>query len=342
VFNNLVEQLLLSATAFDIRRKHRSIKRLFPDFDAKTKGVEDRGGLRLVDQDTETWKFKIHSGTSDHWYDAYLSFKNPKQTLEKMVKDRSLWVADKTKVDFRKLSKKFMDKADIQLFCSCPSDLWWGSQYIRSLDKYDANYARRKEKRPPSVRNPKKYGMVCKHLDRLLKVLPFYSSTLAKWIKDFYGKDITGWEKESQEEFWGGAKKAQAAMQKRREEAPEIVEPEVEEPEEEPVEEEPKPVTKELAKAVAKREEEKPEEKPKEEEPEKEEPVEEPEEPELEPKKRPEEEEEEEPKGKPKKKKPKEEKPKKTTPKIAPGSVEEPEKPQWKVDTGEHPEEEYF
>jgi len=223
---------LLEATASDIRRKHRSIKRLFPDFDVKTKGVEDRGGLRLEDQDANTWKFKIHSGTqNDLWYDDYLSFKLVKPTLERLVKDRRLWVADKSRVDLRKLAKEFMDKVDIQLFCSCPADLYYGGHYIRSLGKYDAKYTR-SEIRPPKVRNPKQYGMVCKHLDRLLKALPFYGSTMAKWIKDFYSKDIAKWEQEAREEF-GWVKAAAKALAKKREEKPEV-EPEVEEPEVEP------------------------------------------------------------------------------------------------------------
>jgi len=315
--NNLIEQLL-EATPTDIRRKHRSIKRLFPDFDDKTKGVEDKGGLRFVDQDAETWKFKIHSGTqSDLWYDAYLHFKNVKQTLERFVKDRSLWVADKSKVDFRKLSKKFMNKADIQLFCSCPAFKFWGPAFILSLDKYDAHYTR-KEERPPSVRNPKRYGAVCKHLDRLLKVLPFYSGTLARWLKDFYSKDIANWEKESQEEFMAGVRKAQVAVTKRREEVPEEEPKEVEEPEEE------KPVTDELEKAELKREEELKKKK-------------EPEEEELEEKPPKEEEPEEEPeeeKPKPKKK------PKKPRRVVTP--TEEPPEPEWTPEAGKRSEEEYF
>jgi len=321
---------ILEADAAAIRRKHRSIKRLFPDFDDKTKGVEDKGGLRFVDQDAETWKFKIHSGTqSDLWYDAYLHFRDPKSTLERFVKDRSLWVADKSKVDFRKLSKKFMNKADIQLFCSCPAFKFWGPAFILSLDKYDAHYTR-KEERPPSVRNPKRYGAVCKHLDRLLKVLPFYGSTMSKWIKDFYEKDITKWEQESQEEFMGKARAAQAAVAKRREEAPPIEEPEVEEPEEE------MPVTDELEKEVDKLEKEpkeKPKEEPKEEEPE--------EKPKEKPKEEPKEEEpEEKPKEKPEEEEPK--KPKKRKPKPSPKPSPEPSKPEWHPESGKRPEEEYF
>lgn len=207
---------ILEATASDIRRKHRSIKRLFPDFDVKTKGVEDKGGLRLDDQDASTWKFKIHSGTkNDVWYDAYIHFKNVKPALERMVWDKRFWVTDKSRIDLRKLAKEFMNKVDVQLNCSCPADLYWGGQYIRSLGKYDAKFTR-KEIRPPRVRNPRQYGMVCKHLDRLLKVLPFYGSTMAKWIKDFYEKDIAKWEQETKEKY-GWVEPAKKELMKRKE-----------------------------------------------------------------------------------------------------------------------------
>jgi len=225
---------IIEATANDIRRKHRSIKRLFPDFDNKTKGVEDKGGLRLVDQDDNTWKFKVHSGTkSDVWYDDFIHFKNVKPTLERMVWDKRLWIADKSRIDLRKLAKEFMNKVDIQLNCSCPADLYWGGQYIRSLGKYDANFTRR-EIRPPRVRNPKQYGMVCKHLDRLLKALPFYGSTMARWIKDFYGKDIAKWEQETKEKY-GWVEPAKKELMRRKEEKPEG------EPEEEPKKSEEEP-----------------------------------------------------------------------------------------------------
>jgi hypothetical protein len=241
---------LVEATASQLRRKQQSVKRLFPDFDAKTKGVEDKGGLRLVDQNVNRWTFKIHSGTQDSlWYDAYLDFKLVKPTLERMVKDRRLWVSDGSRVDLRKLAKQFMDKVDIQLYCSCPADLYYGGQYIRSKDKYDANAGNRKETRPPKKKNPKQYGAVCKHLDRLLKVLPFYSGTAARWIKDFYADDIAKWEEEATAKYdW--AKKITKALVKKREEIPvekppvkPKVEPEIEpkvEPEVEPPKEEPK------------------------------------------------------------------------------------------------------
>lgn len=228
---------MLEATTTDIRRKQKSIKRLFPDFDVKTKGVEDKGGLKLVDQDVDTWKFKVHSGTQDDlWYDNFVHFKNVRPTLERLVKDRRLWVSDRSRVDLRKLAKEFMDKVDVQLLCSCPADIFYGGHYIRSLGKYDAKYTS-KELRSPRVRNPKQLGAVCKHLDRLLKALPFYQATAAKWISDFYGKDIAKWEKEAKAEF-GWIKKIARFFKGNKKETPKV-EPKVEGPQaEKPPEEE--------------------------------------------------------------------------------------------------------
>lgn len=345
MFDRLFENLW-EATASQLRRKQQSIKRLFPDFSAKTKGVEDKGGLRLVDQSPTRWTFKIHSGTDPNlWYDGYLDFKIVKPTLERMVKDRRLWVSDRSRVDLRKLAKQFMDKVDIQLYCSCPADLYWGGQYVRSLTKYDANAGNRKETRPPKKRNPKQYGAVCKHLDRLLKVLPFYSGTFARWIKDFYGDDIEKWENETREKY-GWAKRITKALVKKREEKPveeppvepevelpvepEVVEPEVEVPKEEPVKEPKKAkisteepgISKETPKepgihkkkfkepGIAKAELEEPGVA-------KEKPVEKPEEEE-----------------------PEEEEPKKTKKSV--GKKDTGKKPKWKPGAGEAPEEEYF
>jgi len=213
---DLVENML-EATATDIRRKQQSIKRLFPDWDVKTRGVEDKGGIRLDHQDTETWKFRLHSGTEDGlWYDGYLHFKNIIPTLAVLVGDKRLWVADGSRVDLSKLAKEFMDKVDIQLLCSCPSDLYWGSHYIRSLGKYDAKYTKR-ELRRPGVRNPKELGCLCKHLDRLVHALPFYIGTMARWLKNFHSDDIAKLETEAKRKYsW--LKKIVKVLKRRKEE----------------------------------------------------------------------------------------------------------------------------
>lgn len=83
---------------------------------------------------------------------------------------------------------------------NCPADLYYGGQYIRSKDKYKANYGD-KEDRPPVQRNPKEYGSYCKHLTVFMKVMPFYKSDIAKWLKDNYSEVITKEEKNTSAKY---------------------------------------------------------------------------------------------------------------------------------------------
>ena len=72
---------------------------------------------------------------------------------------------------------------DIRLHCTCPSFLYWGYQYILSV--LDASIY--PERRTPSIRNPGDRGSVCKHLHRVMKVLPFYSGEIASAMKRQFG-----------------------------------------------------------------------------------------------------------------------------------------------------------
>jgi len=85
---------------------------------------------------------------------------------------------------------KAMDRArllisdsDIEVLCTCPAFLYYGYKYI--LTQYDAAIS--KENRRPVIRNPRERGSVCKHLDRVLKVLPFYASDIASYISKNFG-----------------------------------------------------------------------------------------------------------------------------------------------------------
>ncbi len=69
--------------------------------------------------------------------------------------------------------------ANIQVHCGCPAFLFWGSQYI--LTQLDAAIV--PETRFPHIRNPHLKGIVCKHLNRTLKVLPFHLGDMAQAIK---------------------------------------------------------------------------------------------------------------------------------------------------------------
>ena len=268
MFNSdLLTHLLTEATVADLKRKQKSIPKLFPSFSDRVAAVGDRGGVRLRDTDNENWYFKVHSGTESHWYEDVIHFKNIKPTLEVLVKNRKFWVKDRSKVNLTKLAFEFLKKVDIQISCTCPAAQYWGPNYILSLAKYDAKYGR-KEPRSPKIRNPKKYGSMCKHLAAVMKVLPFYQTTMAKWIRDFYAADIKKWEDSAKEEY-GWAKAAGTELQKRRVKVTKEKEPEEVAKEEEPkkvsaVEEEPKKVTKRKPKKVVrkfkKKEEEEPEE----------------------------------------------------------------------------------
>ena len=68
---------------------------------------------------------------------------------------------------------------NVKLNCSDPSFLYFGFAHI--LTQLDA--AIYPEDRPPVVNNPEYRGSVCKHLNRVLKVLPFHLGTIAKEIK---------------------------------------------------------------------------------------------------------------------------------------------------------------
>lgn len=60
--------------------------------------------------------------------------------------------------------------SDIEVHCTDPSWLYYGFQHIGTREKY----AIEPEPRSPRIRNPKMKGSVCKHLDNVLLVLPFW------------------------------------------------------------------------------------------------------------------------------------------------------------------------
>jgi len=68
---------------------------------------------------------------------------------------------------------------DLKLFCNCPAFLYWGYKYIA----WKRDYGLRQELRMPSIRNPRLQGSICKHLEEVLKVLPFNSGRITKSFK---------------------------------------------------------------------------------------------------------------------------------------------------------------
>ncbi len=149
------------ASLSDLQRKQRTITWLFPTFHDRVSRIQDMGGLRLTSVDDDNWDFKVHSGTKkDVWYDCVIHFKNIPETLAKYVRDKRLWVSDKSRIDLRKLAGKFISGVNVQTFCSCPADIFYGGHYIRGKPQYDAKYTN-PEHRPPRKRNPNQYGAYC-------------------------------------------------------------------------------------------------------------------------------------------------------------------------------------
>lgn len=92
-------------------------------------------------------------------------------------------IAQDTDFNFVEKSRMLLWVGNIRLHCTCPSFLYWGYQYL--LSAIDASVY--PEERKPEIRNPGERGIVCKHLNRILRVLPFYSGQIAKELKIQYG-----------------------------------------------------------------------------------------------------------------------------------------------------------
>jgi ribosomal protein L24 len=101
---------------------------------------------------------------------------------------------------------------------NCPSFQYWGPAYTTTQrgTKYGEP-----ENRPPRIRNPKQYGIMCKHSQLMFDVIPFYKSTMAGHIKRFFMKDV--WAAEKGARGAVGAVKKGAEFLKGKERAKESV-----------------------------------------------------------------------------------------------------------------------
>lgn len=183
-------QELLEATLGQLKNKQRSITRLFPDFFSnpdKVRGVISKGGVRLRNIEKDKWTFKVHSGTKeDVWYDVVVRWKDLEKSVEDLVSDRRNWTKNKKRADLKKIASKLFNEGDVELSCDCDAEKYWGPAY--QLTQRHAKYGE-PEERSPDIRNPKQYGQYCKHIQVLMRTLPFYQTTIANWLgKEF--KDL--------------------------------------------------------------------------------------------------------------------------------------------------------
>lgn len=244
IFNRMIEAVQVCLDEFrykDIMNKQKSITQLFPDFRQKIQGVSNRGGFELKKiTSPEIWEFEVNSGTKDNVsYNVYVRFMNIKNMLKKFVPAKELWTRDKKTVDLKLLAAEVLNGVDIETDCDCPADLYWGSEYIKTGKK--AQFGRQ-EDRPPVIRNPRKHGTLCKHANLVFELLPMFTTTFAKFLKDFYIQDIAELENQVKEEDAELQKEKEKKAPKKKEVQKPMPEPEEEEeveaePDEEQIEE---------------------------------------------------------------------------------------------------------
>jgi len=224
IFNKLTEAVINELDYAGMTRKQQSVTKLFPPFQARKQKLVDNGGLVLVNQFPELWQFKVPSGTKPGVeYDVYVHFFNIVPSLKKWVPARGLWNKDETAIDYRSLAAEVLFDIDIKTDCSCPADTFWGPEYIKTQYKNKSGGVSAQfgddEDRAPRVRNPHQYGLLCKHGAYVVEKLPMFTSTFAKWLKDFYSDDIDKMFIAAQQE-WFGIQKAAGELGKAEEEQP--------------------------------------------------------------------------------------------------------------------------
>ena len=167
---------------------------LFPEFKDRVKAVGKNGGVNLIKMERDRWTFKVASGTDKKKsYKVVIQWPFIVGNIEETAMDSDVWNKDETRIDLRKLAGVLMFDADVETECTCPADLYWGGQYIRTQVSAKAGDP---EKRPPDERNPLERGAYCKHTDLVMQTYPFYIMTFAGWLKRFYAKDIARAEQE--------------------------------------------------------------------------------------------------------------------------------------------------
>jgi len=191
----------------DILRKQKSIYRLFPEFDDRVDQVAHAGGVKLKNQEKGLWIFEVASASqSGKRYTVNLEWADLEDKIKQYGRDRRLWKKDKKSVDLNKLAAALIDDTDMKISCSCPAFLYWGGKYIATKRR---SVYKDRELRRPKVRNPKEYGMLCKHLQLVFDVLPMYRSTLASHLKRYYGSELKKVERQVQKDIKGYKKGAE-------------------------------------------------------------------------------------------------------------------------------------
>ena len=195
----LSESLLYELTYRDIVKKQQSIVKLFPSFYQRVAQVARNGGVELVKAERDLWTFRSQSGdpvrhAKGITYLIQIYFAGVPTLLEQLAKDKLYWTKDGKHLNLNALGRGVIYGAELLLSTESPGDQFWGPNYQRTMAGAQWD---REENRPPNIRNPNQYGLNGKHVQLVLDVLPFYTSTMGKELKKNYRELIVDLEKKA-------------------------------------------------------------------------------------------------------------------------------------------------
>lgn len=137
----------------------------------------DGNSIELLGFDNDTMEFAINSSEfsqNDIVYVCSIKF----EEWDEVGSDEELTPMEKARM--------LLWVGNIRVHCTDPSFLYFGYQYI--LTQLDASIY--PENRYPKIKNPQVQGICCKHLNRILGVLPFYAGDIANEIANQFGGDL--------------------------------------------------------------------------------------------------------------------------------------------------------
>lgn len=123
--------------------------------------------VKYVGTQGNIMKFFVPSPTRINAWNTYIQFTQ----WDQQVRDTSINAVEAARL--------LMWAGDIRVHCQCPAYHFWGMQYIDTM----LDIAIVPEVRYPHIRNPNLRGILCKHLIRCTKTLPFHMADMAKAIR---------------------------------------------------------------------------------------------------------------------------------------------------------------
>jgi len=233
---------LLEVTLDALLKQQSSITQAFPQFYDRVKAIARKGGVRLKELRPDgVWRFSCQSGTKQNVrYDVFVRFSGIGRAIEQAASDAQYWKKDKSGLNATALANDVIYNSDIQTYCECPADLYWAHQYTRSKSTFNAKYTL-DITQAPSRNNVAQRGAFCKHTQLVIDVLPMYHSSVAKYLKDHYAKEMKAAEDVNRTAITGKEpeKKIIVPGEVKPKPGKRIITP-TEEPEEEPEEKKPK------------------------------------------------------------------------------------------------------